>query len=116
VSTAADAYFAKARPPGERTRLLTTRPVLATEPLIGDDRAMAPLDSIVAASAYVAAAFGLAGSADWRHDRRHRQPARRKAGAGAAERSWMRDSRRAIYDRFLTNAQKLLIACEGSGP
>lgn len=32
----------------------------------------------------------------------------------AAERSWMRDSRREIYDRVLTNAQKLLIACEGS--
>jgi hypothetical protein len=32
----------------------------------------------------------------------------------AAERSWIRDSRRNIYDRFLTNAQKLLIACEAS--
>lgn len=30
----------------------------------------------------------------------------------AAERAWVRDSRRDIYDRFVTAAQKLLIACE----
>ncbi|HEY7631898.1 MAG TPA: hypothetical protein VH817_14415 [Thermoleophilaceae bacterium] len=30
----------------------------------------------------------------------------------AAERSWMRDSRRQIYDRFLTKAQQLHVACE----
>jgi hypothetical protein len=30
----------------------------------------------------------------------------------AAERAWVRDNRRAIYDRFLTCAQTLLIACE----
>ena len=30
----------------------------------------------------------------------------------AAERAWMRDSRRQIYDRFLTAAQRLLIALE----
>jgi hypothetical protein len=30
----------------------------------------------------------------------------------AAERAWVRDNRRAIYDRFLTRAQTLLIACE----
>jgi hypothetical protein len=30
----------------------------------------------------------------------------------AAERAWMRDNRRAIYDRFLMCAQTLLIACE----
>ena len=75
---------------------------------------MAPLEPIVAASAYVAAAFGLAGSliggliagtVSLRVARQARE---------AAERSWMRDSRREIYDPFLTNAQKLLIACEGS--
>jgi gas vesicle protein len=32
----------------------------------------------------------------------------------AAEKAWIRDSRREIYDRFLTNAQKLLIACEAT--
>jgi hypothetical protein len=30
----------------------------------------------------------------------------------AAERAWIRDNRREIYDRFLTYAQRLLIACE----
>jgi hypothetical protein len=30
----------------------------------------------------------------------------------AAERSWMRDSRRELYDRLVTSAQQLLIACE----
>jgi hypothetical protein len=30
----------------------------------------------------------------------------------AAEHAWIRDSRRQIYDRFLTSAQRLLIACE----
>jgi len=33
----------------------------------------------------------------------------------AAERAWVRDSRREIYDRFLTNAQRLLIVLEGEG-
>jgi hypothetical protein len=32
----------------------------------------------------------------------------------AAEHSWIRDNRREIYDRFLTNAQRLLVACEAS--
>jgi hypothetical protein len=31
---------------------------------------------------------------------------------GAAERAWVRDNRRELYDRFLTNAQRLLIALE----
>lgn len=75
---------------------------------------MAPVDPIVAASAYVAAAFGLAGTLiggliAGTVSLRVASQARE-----AAERSWMRDSRREIYDRFLTNAQKLLIACEGS--
>jgi hypothetical protein len=30
----------------------------------------------------------------------------------AAERAWIRDNRRAIYDRFLTCGQMLLVACE----
>jgi hypothetical protein len=35
-----------------------------------------------------------------------------KQAREAAERAWMRDNRREIYDRFLTCAQTLLIACE----
>ena len=75
---------------------------------------MAPLVPIMATSGYMAAAFGLAGTlvggliagtVSLRVAREARE---------ASERSWMRDSRREIYDRFLTNAQKLLIACEGS--
>lgn len=30
----------------------------------------------------------------------------------AAERAWVKDNRRGIYDRFLTYAQSLLVACE----
>jgi hypothetical protein len=65
-------------------------------------------------SPYVTAAFGLvgsliggaiAGTVSLRVARQARE---------AAERSWIRDSRRNIYDRFLTNAQKLLIASEAS--
>ena len=32
----------------------------------------------------------------------------------AAERAWIRDNRREIYDRFLSRAQRLLIACEAA--
>jgi hypothetical protein len=76
---------------------------------------MAPLEEpIMAASAYVAAAFGLAGTLvggliAGTVSLRVASQARE-----ASERSWMRDSRREIYSRFLTGAQKLLIACEGS--
>jgi gas vesicle protein len=35
-----------------------------------------------------------------------------KQAREAAEREWIRDSRREIYDRFLTRAQRLLIVCE----
>lgn len=35
-----------------------------------------------------------------------------KQAREAAERAWIRDNRREIYDRFLTCAQTLLIACE----
>ena len=35
-----------------------------------------------------------------------------KQAREAAERAWVRDNRREIYDRFLTSAQTLLIACE----
>ena len=32
----------------------------------------------------------------------------------AAERGWVRDSRRVVFDRFLSQGQKLLIACEAA--
>lgn len=73
---------------------------------------MIPLETVAAtASPYVAAAFGLAGSliggviagtVSLRVAREARQ---------AAERSWIRDSRRQIFDRLLTEGQRLLIAC-----
>ena len=75
---------------------------------------MTPLDPIVAASAYMAAAFGLAGSLIGGLIAGTVSLRVAKQAREAAERSWMRDSRREIYDRFLTNAQKLLIACESS--
>src|SRR3954452_1599304 len=34
----------------------------------------------------------------------------------ASERAWMRDNRREIYDRFLTNAQRLLVALADPPP
>jgi hypothetical protein len=37
-----------------------------------------------------------------------------KQAREAAERAWIRDNRREIYDRFLTCAQTLLIACEAA--
>jgi hypothetical protein len=65
-------------------------------------------NQVLGTSVYVTAAFGLVGAlvgglitllVAW-HARK------------AAERAWVRDSRREIYTRFLTNAQRLLIACE----
>ena len=72
---------------------------------------MIPLETMAAsASPYVAAAFGLAGSliggliagtVSLRVARQARE---------AAESSWIRDSRRQIFDRLLTEGQRLLIA------
>ena len=66
---------------------------------------------IAATSPYVPALFGLAGSligglVAGGVSLRVTQQARE-----AAEQAWMRDSRRDIYDRFLTSAQQLLDAC-----
>ena len=67
---------------------------------------------IAAGSSYTTAVFGLvgvlvggviAGSVGLWTAKQTRE---------AAERAWVRDNRRAIYDRFLTCAQTLLIACE----
>ena len=67
---------------------------------------------VLGASSYVAAAFGLAGSliggaiagiVSYMVARQARE---------AAEKSWIRDTRRQIYDRFLTRAQDLQSTCE----
>lgn len=65
-----------------------------------------------AASPYVAAAFGLVGTAiggaiAGTVSLKVANEARR-----AAERAWVRDSRRQIYDRFLTAGQRLLAVME----
>lgn len=65
-------------------------------------------------SAYVTAAFGIAGSLIGGAIAGTVSLMVARQAREAAERSWMRDSRREIYDRFLTNAQKLLIAWEGA--
>jgi hypothetical protein len=76
---------------------------------------MMPFDSsLLAVSAYVTAAFGLAGSLIGGAIAGTVSLLVARQAREAAERSWMRDSRREIYDRFLTNAQRLLIACEAS--
>jgi hypothetical protein len=76
---------------------------------------MMPFDSsLMAVSAWVTAAFGLAGSLIGGAIAGTVSLLVARQAREAAERSWMRDSRREIYDRFLTNAQRLLIACEAS--
>jgi hypothetical protein len=76
---------------------------------------MMPFDSsLVAVSAWVTAGFGLAGSLIGGAIAGTVSLLVARQAREAAERSWMRDSRREIYDRFLTNAQRLLIACEAS--
>jgi hypothetical protein len=70
------------------------------------------IDLVSASSASVTAAFGLAGSliggaiagtVSWAVARQARE---------AAERSWIRDTRRDVFDRFLTKAQDLHAGCE----
>ena len=76
---------------------------------------MTPLDTpLLAVSAYVTAGFGLAGSLIGGAIAGTVSLLVARQAREAAERSWMRDSRREIYDRFLTNAQKLLIAWEAA--
>jgi hypothetical protein len=67
---------------------------------------------VLAASSYVAAAFGLvgsvigaatAGTVSYLVSRQTRE---------AAEKAWIRDSRREVFDRFMTGAQNLQAACE----
>ena len=70
--------------------------------------------SLMAVSDYLPAVFGLLGTLVGGATAGFFTLRVAREARDAAERSWMRDSRREIYDRFLTNAQKLLIACEAS--
>jgi len=71
------------------------------------------MDSLVeAVSSYVTAGFGLAGSLIGGAIAGTVSLVAARQARKAAESSWIRDNRREIYDRFLTHAQNLLIACE----
>lgn len=74
---------------------------------------MAVLASPIAAdSSYTTAAFGLVGVLIGAFIAGGISLWVAKQAREAAERAWIRDNRREIYDRFLTSAQTLLIACE----
>lgn len=74
-----------------------------------------PLDSPLAVtSPYVSGAFGLVGALLGGFIAGTASLLVARQARATAESAWIRDSRREIYDRFLTNAQKLLIACEAS--
>src|SRR6266516_4692769 len=68
--------------------------------------------TLMGASPYTTAAFGLAGSLIGGFIAGTVSLLVARQAREAGERGWIRDSRRDIYDRFLSNAQKLLIACE----
>ena len=68
------------------------------------------LDAIAASSVYGPAAFALAGSLIGGFIAGTVALLVARQAREAAERAWVRDSRRATYDRFLTKAQRLLIA------
>ncbi len=69
-------------------------------------------EALAGVSPYVTAAFGLGGSLIGGFIAGTVSLLVARQAREAAEQGWIRDSRREIYDRFLTNAQKLLIACE----
>jgi hypothetical protein len=74
---------------------------------------MAVLASPIAAgSSYTTAVFGLVGVLIGAFIAGAASLWVAKQAREAAERAWIRDNRREIYDRFLTSAQTLLIACE----
>jgi hypothetical protein len=64
------------------------------------------------ASPYLAAVFGLAGSLIGGAIAGTVSLKVARDARDAAERSWVRDSRRAIYDRFLAAGQRLLVVLE----
>ncbi len=68
--------------------------------------------STAAGSSYAPAIFGLAGSLIGGFIAGFASLLVARQARRSAERAWIRDNRRDIYDRFLTSAQQLLIACE----
>jgi hypothetical protein len=66
------------------------------------------------ASAYATAAFGLVGSLIGGFIAGTVSLLIARQTRDAAERGWIRDNRRELYDRFLSHGQKLLIACESA--
>ncbi len=70
----------------------------------------ASLDAAVASSAFGPAAFALAGSLIGGFIAGTVSLLVARQARDAAEHAWVRDSRRNVYDRFLTKAQRLLIA------
>ena len=79
-------------------------------PLASVDIAMVAL--IADASPYVAAGFGLVGTVIGGVIASTVSLRLAREAQHAAESAWIRENRREIYDRVLTSAQKLLIACE----
>src|SRR4051794_38822554 len=67
---------------------------------------------MVSISPYVSGVFGLLGALVGGFTAGGASLLVARHAREAAERSWMRDNRREIYDRFLTAAQRLLIVCE----
>lgn len=69
-------------------------------------------NSIADGSSYTAAVFGLAGSLIGGSIAAAVSILVARQARRAAETTWIRDNRREIYDRLLTYAERLLIACE----
>jgi gas vesicle protein len=68
--------------------------------------------SMAEGSSYTAAVFGLAGSLIGGSIAATVSLLIARQARKAAETTWIRDNRRETYDRFLTYAERLLIACE----
>jgi hypothetical protein len=68
--------------------------------------------SIAEGTSYTAAIFGLAGSLIGGFIAAAVSLLVARQAQEAAENTWIRDNRREIYDRLLTYAERLLIACE----
>lgn len=70
---------------------------------------------LAAISPYVTAAFGLAGTVIGGSIAGYFNLVTAKQARQEARSAWILNSRREVYDRFLTTAQELLIACLESG-
>jgi hypothetical protein len=69
-------------------------------------------DLVLAASSYVVAAFGLAGTLIGGAVAGTVTYMVARQAQEAAEKSWIRNTRREVYDRFLTRAQDLQVTCQ----